>query len=139
MTTAANTTETGTGTTGGPTPTPAPPRQHALRRFARGFAQHRSGLVGLGILATIGLLALCSPLFIGPDQLDVVKVDGPTLAPPSGSYPLGTDQAGRSILLLVIWGARSSLTVGLMATALTVWAAASDCWPGTTAAGPASC
>ena len=99
---------------------PAAPRQHPLRRFVRAFAARPSGLVGVGILLVIAALALCAPLFIGNDQLNVVMVNGPTLAPPSGSYPLGTDQAGRSILLLVIWGARSSLSIGLMSTALTM-------------------
>lgn len=99
---------------------PAPPRQHALRRFARGFAARPSGLVGLGILVVVAVLALCAPLFIGNDQLNVVMVNGPSLAAPSGKYLLGTDQAGRSILLLVIWGARSSLSIGIMATALTM-------------------
>lgn len=98
----------------------AAPRQHPLRRFVRAFAARPSGLVGVGILLVIAALALCAPLFIGNDQLNVVMVNGPTLAPPSGSYPLGTDQAGRSILLLVIWGARSSLSIGLMSTALTM-------------------
>jgi peptide/nickel transport system permease protein len=98
----------------------APARQHPVRRFVRAFAARPSGLVGLGILAVIAVLALCAPLFIGNDQLNVVMVNGPSLAPPSGSYLLGTDQAGRSILLLVIWGARSSLSIGIMATVLTM-------------------
>ncbi|WP_327091159.1 ABC transporter permease [Nonomuraea sp. NBC_01738] len=80
----------------------------------------RSGIWGVAILAAFGLLALTAPLFIGDDQLDVVKVDGPRLAPPSAGYPLGTDLAGRSILWLVIWGSRESLSIGLIATALTV-------------------
>jgi peptide/nickel transport system permease protein len=113
-------TSTATVSAKAPSPAPAAPRQHPLRRFARAFAARPSGLIGLGLLVVIAVLALCAPLFIGPDQLDVVKVDGPTLAPPSGSYPLGTDQAGRSVLLLVIWGARSSLSIGIMATALTI-------------------
>ena len=113
-------TSTATEPVSRPGATPAPPRQHALRRFVRAFAARPSGLVGLGILLVVAGLALCAPLFIGNDQLNVVMVNGPTLAPPSGGYPLGTDQAGRSILLLVIWGARSSLSIGIMATALTM-------------------
>jgi peptide/nickel transport system permease protein len=77
-------------------------------------------LVGLGVLVAVGLLALAAPLFIGPGQLDVTRVDGPQLAGPSAHYPLGTDQAGRSILLLVIWGSRESLSIGIIATLLTV-------------------
>ena len=50
----------------------------------------------------------------------MTQADGPLLAPPSQGYPLGTDPAGRSVLLLVIWGSRTSLTIGMMATALTM-------------------
>lgn len=35
-------------------------------------------------------------------------------------YPLGTDGAGRSIVALMAWGARISLTVGLVATFMTM-------------------
>ncbi|MFD3337190.1 ABC transporter permease [Streptomyces sp. NPDC058700] len=88
--------------------------------FLRSFLRVPSGVAGVGILVLFGLLALCAPLFISDQDLDVVKVDGPTLHAPTEGYPLGTDQAGRSILLMVIWGARSSLSIGLMATALTM-------------------
>ncbi|MCW2884532.1 MAG: peptide/nickel transport system permease protein [Streptosporangiaceae bacterium] len=98
----------------------SPPRLHALRRFGGGFLNRPAGLAGLGVLVAFGLLALAAPLFIGPGQLDVTKVDGPQLAGPSAHYLLGTDQAGRSILLLVIWGARESLSIGIIATVLTV-------------------
>ncbi|WP_214320038.1 ABC transporter permease [Nonomuraea sediminis] len=86
----------------------------------RAFTKRPAGLAGLGVLLAFAVLALAAPLFIGPDQLDVVKVDGPRLAPPSAGYPLGTDLAGRSILLLAIWGARESLAIGLISTLLTV-------------------
>ncbi|MEV0586383.1 ABC transporter permease [Nonomuraea sp. NPDC050310] len=86
----------------------------------RALLKRPAGLAGLAVLAVLGLLALAAPLFIGPDQLDVTRVDGPRLSPPVDGYPLGTDQAGRSILLLTIWGARESLAIGLIATVLTV-------------------
>ena len=37
-------------------------------------------------------------------------------SPPSLEFPLGTDDSGRSVLALVVWGARISLLVGLAAT-----------------------
>jgi peptide/nickel transport system permease protein len=102
-------------------PAPAvPARASALRRFVRAFLARPTGLAGLAILVLFALLALCAPLFIGSDQLDVITATGPQLGAPSAAYPLGTDQAGRSILLLVIWGARSSLSIGVIATVLTV-------------------
>ena len=97
-----------------------PPRFASARRFLHAFRRRRSGMAGLAVLAAFTILALVAPLFIGPDQLDVTKVDGPLLAPPSAHYPLGTDQAGRSVLLLLIWGSRESLRVGVVATLLTM-------------------
>ena len=97
-----------------------PPRASGLRRFARGFMARPAGVAGLAILVAFALLALVAPSFIGPQQLDVTKVNGPLLAAPSAHYLLGTDETGRSVLTLAIWGARSSLAIGLIATVLTV-------------------
>ena len=65
-------------------------------------------------------MAVLAPLYISEDDLSVTKATGPLLSPPTAGYPLGTDQPGRSVLLLVIWGSRSSLAIGLIATALTM-------------------
>lgn len=107
-----------TGTAG---PGPAmPPRFGATRRFVRGFLARPTGVAGVAILFAFAILALAAPAFIGPAQLDVTKVSGPLLAPPSAHYLLGTDESGRSVLALAIWGTRASLSVGVVATALTV-------------------
>jgi peptide/nickel transport system permease protein len=86
----------------------------------RRFAAQRGGVAGLAVLAAVTVLALAAPLFIHPSDLSVVDAQGPSLAPPSARYLLGTDQPGRSVLLLVIWGARPSLAIGVIATACTV-------------------
>jgi peptide/nickel transport system permease protein len=101
-------------------PTAVPPRMAALQRFARAFAANRGAMAGLAILLAIAVLALAAPLFIHPGDLDVVNAPGQPLAPPSARFPLGTDYAGRSVLDLLIWGARESLAIGLIATALTM-------------------
>ncbi len=98
----------------------APRRLAGVRRLTRAYFAMPTGIAGLAILLAFTALAVCAPLFIGPDDLDVTKVTGPSLSPPSSHYLLGTDQPGRSVLLLVIWGARASLAIGLIATALTV-------------------
>jgi peptide/nickel transport system permease protein len=103
-----------------PAVTAAPPRLMALRRFALEFARRPSAMIGLGILVGVTALALAAPLFIHPSDLDVINAPGPSLAPPSAQYPLGTDQAGRSVLTLLIWGTRPSLAIGVIATILTM-------------------
>jgi peptide/nickel transport system permease protein len=102
-------------------PVGRPPVRYAM--FRRRFRQYFSmptGIAGAAVLAVVIGVALFAPLIVHPSDLDVTRVDGPSLAGPSRHYPLGTDEAGRSILLLVIWGSRSSLAIGLAATGLTM-------------------
>lgn len=99
----------------------APSRLAPLRRFARQFAAEPGGVAGIVVLVAVTALALSAPLFIHPSDLNVVDAQGPSLAPPSARYLLGTDQPGRSVLLLLIWGARSSLAIGVIATLITVF------------------
>jgi peptide/nickel transport system permease protein len=44
----------------------------------------------------------------------------PLWAHPSGKYPFGTDNFGRSVATQFVWGSRISLYIGLMATLLTM-------------------
>jgi len=91
-------------------------RRMALGRFWNAFRRDRAGMTGLTILAIFILTAIFAPMLISPDALDVTKADGERFDAPSPSYPLGTDEAGRSILLMIALGTRISLTVGLAAT-----------------------
>ncbi len=50
----------------------------------------------------------------------MTKATGAVLAPPSSAYSLGTDESGRSVLTLLIYGARVSLLVGLFATVISM-------------------
>ncbi len=86
----------------------------------RAYIRSPSGVFGLIVLLGFTLVALTAPLFIHPSDLSVTQATGPSMAPPSPGYPLGTDQAGRSVLTLVIWGSRPSLAIGAIATALTM-------------------
>lgn len=67
-----------------------------------------AGVVGLaGTLLVVGL-GLIGPI-IAPH--DPFAVDGPSLAAPSWSYPMGTDALGRDLFSGVLHGARTSLVV----------------------------
>ena len=77
-------------------------------------------MAGLAILVGVTVLALTAPLYIHASALSVVDATGPSLGPPSAHYPLGTDQPGRSVLTLLIWGTRPSLVIGVIATLVTV-------------------
>ncbi|WP_037650000.1 ABC transporter permease [Streptomyces flavidovirens] len=95
-------------------------RRSSVARFWRSYRTHRAGLFGLCALAVIALVALAAPLLAGSDVQSVTNAPGAALESPSAEFPLGTDQFGRSLLGLLVWGARISLTVGLMAAALSV-------------------
>jgi peptide/nickel transport system permease protein len=81
----------------------------------RTFRGDRQGMVGLGILSFFVVVAVVGPMFIDPADIEPATADGPLLAPPSIDYPLGTDNFGRSVLLLMVQGARISLLVGFTA------------------------
>nr|BFE87688.1 hypothetical protein GCM10020093_102890 [Planobispora longispora] len=42
------------------------------------------------------------------------------MAPPSLGFPLGTDESGRSILLMILWGSRVSLLIGFLSALLSM-------------------
>jgi peptide/nickel transport system permease protein len=77
-------------------------------------------MLGLFVLAFFVFVAVAAPLLADPAGLEVTKATGGVLEPPSAEYPLGTDDVGRSVLTLLIWGTRISLFVGLFATAISM-------------------
>jgi peptide/nickel transport system permease protein len=98
--------------------------QRRRRGFARAWAQYRSnvpGMIGLGILLAIVLMALLAPVLASEDDLRAVNaVDNPIWATPTEFAPLGTDSLGRSVWAQFVWGARISLLVGLAATVIAI-------------------
>lgn len=95
-------------------------KRRSMARFWREYRSHRGGLWGLAGLALIALIAVFAPALTGSDAQSVTEAPGGALESPSAEFPLGTDQFGRSVLALLIWGARVSLTVGLLAAFLCV-------------------
>ena len=62
---------------------------------------------------------LWAPQLLGsPTAADTTAMATSSLLPPSLEHPFGTDVTGRDILVRVIYGARISLTIGLLATAI---------------------
>jgi peptide/nickel transport system permease protein len=74
-------------------------------------------MIGLTILVFFVLVAVFAPVLANPEGLNpTCPCTGVPFSPPSLEFPLGTDDLGRSILTLTIWGTRPSLIVGLFAT-----------------------
>ena len=91
----------------------------AGRGFVRKFSGRRDGVIGLAILTLFIVLAIAPETFVGPLQT-AVSAPGKGLESPSLAYPLGTDELGRSVLNLTVWGTRVSMTIGLLATIITI-------------------
>jgi peptide/nickel transport system permease protein len=74
-------------------------------------------MIGLIILVFFILVAVFAPVLADPEGLNpTCPCTGVPFSPPSREFPFGTDDLGRSILTLTIWGTRPSLIVGLFAT-----------------------
>jgi peptide/nickel transport system permease protein len=101
--------------------TAEPPRESAGARLARNPALRvlRKMLrdpvtaVALAFLVLAVAVALAAPLLAPYDPAEINPFR--TLAPPGGANPLGTDENGRDVLSRLIYGARVSLVVGVIA------------------------
>jgi len=92
-----------------------------LREFVRRFARNRPAMAGLAILVAVIVIALLAPLLYPGSPFALV---GPPFEPPLGAFPFGTDQLGRDLTAEVVHGARTSLLIGLLATAIAVFVGA---------------
>lgn len=72
---------------------------------------------GLILLAIITFIAVLGPS-LAPFALDDFNDD--MLHPPSSTYLFGTDGIGRDVLSMVLYGARTSLLVGIIAAMISV-------------------
>lgn len=95
-------------------------RRRAMNRTWRIYRQSKMGMTGLVILILIVAMSVGAPLISSSEGLDPSNVSGPVLAPPSLEYPMGTDDLGRSVATLTVWGSRISLLVGFMATIISM-------------------
>ena len=91
------------------------PAAGAFRRLVRTPGTR----LGLAILLLLAVAALFAP-WIAPyhPTLDASVMDA--LTPPNERFLLGTDHAGRDVLSRLIYGARISLTVGLVVQGIAV-------------------
>jgi peptide/nickel transport system permease protein len=96
-------------------------RRAALLRVWREYRKSKMGMIGLVVLILFVFVAVFAPLLASSCGLDpTCPTTGPQLQPPSASFPLGTDDLGRSVLVLTIYGTRISMLVGLVSTVITV-------------------
>jgi peptide/nickel transport system ATP-binding protein len=83
--------------------------------------------IAAGAILVIVLLAIFAPVVAaitghGPDQqfINIGENANGGPVPPSGTFWFGTDSNGRDLFVRVLYGARVSLVVGVLATAISV-------------------
>ncbi|MCV0349016.1 MAG: ABC transporter permease [Nitratireductor sp.] len=89
----------------------------ALAAIASGlfkaFNTNKTSWVGLGVFLMVAALAILAPWIAPYDPLDQNILF--RLKPPSAEHWFGTDYYGRDTLSRILWGARISLAIGLLA------------------------
>ena len=85
--------------------------------------QNKLAIVAAIWIIFVALVAITADLWAqqwlgSPTAADTTAMATSSLLPPSLEHPFGTDVTGRDILVRVIYGARISLTIGLLATAI---------------------
>ncbi|MDW5316545.1 ABC transporter permease [Rhizobium sp. PL01] len=92
-------------------------------RILKNMIRQPSALFGLVIVALVIFMAVAAPL-IAPYNPDEQMFDGLTLEgapmPPSAQFLLGTDTLGRDLFSRLLYGARTSLIIGLVANGIAV-------------------
>jgi peptide/nickel transport system permease protein len=91
-------------------------RQHPFLQVTFRIARSPMGAFGLGTLLLLVALAAFAPI-VAPYS-PIQQHPGLELRPPSGQFPLGSDDLGRDLFSRILYGARISFTVGVLATAI---------------------
>ena len=84
------------------------------------FSRNRLACLGLGFITILGLSALFAPLVAPYDPNAIDLQPQGVLQPPSWAHLFGTDELGRDGFSRALFGARISLAVGFIATAVAV-------------------
>ncbi|SUT96350.1 ABC transporter ATP-binding protein/permease [Actinobacillus lignieresii] len=95
-------------------------RQGLAARLANGGARFRalstSSKIALIFILFVACIAILAPIVAPYDPLQTIR---PVQAP-SGDYLFGTDRLGRDIFSRMVWGARTSLFIGLGAVGVAI-------------------
>ena len=100
------------------------PTQTAVRRQKRSLwtdawrrmRRSHTAVIGMILFALIVIVCFSAPLFSDYDA-QVINSDLALIRKyPVEGHPLGTDELGRDLLLRILWGGRTSITIALAAT-----------------------
>ncbi len=106
--------------------TPVAPTSRTLWGDAwRRLRRNKLAMAGLVWIVFMVILALSADLWVpqhfgDPERIDTENLLELQLQSPSAVHPFGTDRLGRDILSRIVYGARISLTVGVLATSISI-------------------
>ena len=90
------------------------------RTIAHALLLSPTGVIGVVIVATLVVTALAAPLIAPFDPLRMAA--GPRLEPPSAAHWFGTDDFGRDVFSRIVYGARLTLQIGVIAVGISLTA-----------------
>lgn len=91
-------------------------KQSEFVRIMKQLSKNKMAMIGLAILSTEIILAALAPFIIPYDytQMDMTS----TFAKPSFQHFFGADDMGRDIFSRILYGARFSMSIGIIAVAI---------------------
>ena len=95
-------------------------RRSQLQETWRRFKKNKGAVVGLCMITALCILAIAAGFIFDYDTQVVGGEITERLQSPSLQHLFGTDEMGRDVLIRVIYGARYSLSVGIVAVAISI-------------------
>lgn len=86
--------------------------------FWRSLLKSPTGMVGLVIVTVLVVCAALAPLIAPFDPMRMAA--GPRLQPPTFDHWMGTDDFGRDVLSRILYGARLTLQIGVIAVGISL-------------------
>ena len=103
--------------------TAAPSRPLRARSVLARLLRRKTAVFGLIVIAIVGIAAIFAPIVAphdpGEQFFEGLTLEGAPL-PPNGQFWFGTDLLGRDLLSRLIFGAQTSLIIGVVANGLAV-------------------
>jgi len=93
-------------------------RPSGAMQALRALLRSPSGAVGLAIVTILVVAAVFAPVIAPYDPFRMAS--GPRLAPPSAEHWMGTDQLGRDVFSRILYGARLTLQIGVIAVGISL-------------------
>jgi peptide/nickel transport system permease protein len=93
-----------------------------MRVIWKDYRRNLGGMIGLIILMFFLVMAVFAPILAthADPNNTVLWQNNPQFAPPSSRFLFGTDNLGRDVYSLTVFGSRASLIVGIMASLISI-------------------